>query len=63
MSPWRDFSPDLLTSALKCTDGVLGDLARGRFWPPAERAAYDRDFAGLFLDAPDRVFDREGWGA
>lgn len=48
---WEDSSPDLIDSAIRCAEGVVADLRRGRFWPPAESVEYDA-FEELFFGDP-----------
>lgn len=45
---WAEFSPALAESAARCAEGVAHDIGAGRFWPPAERVAYD-DYERLFF--------------
>ena len=63
LSLWREFNNDMMTSAMHCVEGVLDDIARGIFWPPAERVQYDDDFEMLFLNSPDKAFDTEGFSS
>jgi hypothetical protein len=51
----------MLNSAAKCLDGVLTDIADGRFWPPAERVRFGGDLETLFLHEPEKAFDLEGF--
>jgi ATP-dependent helicase/nuclease subunit B len=53
---WSAFSETLMASACECAEGVLGDIAAGVFWPPADRVKYD-DFAALLLDDPKATID------
>ncbi len=43
---WDGFSHDDLTTARNCAAWVVGQIANGVFWPPAEKVTYD-DFAPL----------------
>jgi hypothetical protein len=43
---WTDFSEDDLTSSGNCAEWIVGRIAAGVFWPPAEKSRYD-DFAAL----------------
>ena len=58
----------LLRSAKKCAEGVIGEVKRGNFWPPAEKVKYD-DFEDIsfpdFVTSLDQkafeeVFSAEG---
>ncbi len=51
---WENASAELLESARGCACGVILDIKNGRFWPPAEKVAYDQ-FEELF---PDPVRER-----
>lgn len=44
---WDTLSDDLLQSAWDCAKGIVQDIRRGVFWPPAEEVKYD-DFEALF---------------
>jgi len=61
LSPWDDFTKDTLDSAIRCMEGVLDDISRRVFWPPAARVKYDDDFKMLFLDSPGKTFDITGF--
>ncbi|MBI3987427.1 MAG: PD-(D/E)XK nuclease family protein [Lentisphaerae bacterium] len=61
LSVWEKFDAATLESAVACIRGVVADIAARRFWPPAESVEHDGDFERLFLDAPDRVFEKAGF--
>ena len=44
---WEGFDDGLLASARACAEGVLEDIRKRRFWPPAAKVPYD-DFESLF---------------
>jgi len=46
LGEWADFSEDDLTAARNCAEWIVGQLAAGVFWPPAQQAVHD-DFAVL----------------
>lgn len=44
---WEGFDDELLQAARMCAEGVVEDIKRQRFWPPAPKVKYDR-FTSLF---------------
>ncbi len=50
--------PEVLEQALACAQGVVDDLRRGRFWPPAAKIAYD-DFERIFPFRPEECVDHQ----
>jgi ATP-dependent helicase/nuclease subunit B len=59
---WVDPPAGLLESARACAEGVIGDIKRRRFWPPAQRTRYD-DFEGLFSADPALCVNAESFQA
>ncbi|MBT3378242.1 MAG: hypothetical protein HN742_38320 [Lentisphaerae bacterium] len=59
ISPW-DIHVGLLRGAERCARGVLEDLTTRRFWPPAQRVAFD-DFETLFVDDVEACVDVEAF--
>ena len=49
ISTLPDFDEDTKSSARRCAEWVLAQVAAEKFWPPAERVEYD-DFAGMAMD-------------
>ena len=43
---WLDFSDSDLEAAEKCAEWIVGRIAAGVFWPPADKVVHD-DFAQL----------------
>ena len=41
INPWDDFNEEDLSAAQDCAAWVVGQIADGRFWPPAEKIQYD----------------------
>lgn len=60
VSLWEEFSNTLLDSARRCAEGVIEDIRRRRFWPPAEDVPFD-DFAPLFPAEPAACIDAEAF--
>ena len=46
LSEWQEFSAADLDAAVACAEWILGQIAAGVFWPPAEKPRHD-DFAEL----------------
>ncbi len=57
VSPWKELGGELLESARACVEGVVRDIRRGRFWPPADMVSYGDDFERLFHAAYDDCVD------
>ncbi len=58
---WDDYSGVAQDSAARCLDGVLTDIADGRFWPPSERVRFGGELEMLFLHEPEKAFNLEGF--
>lgn len=63
LSPWGEFNGDMMASAIQCMEGVLDDISKQVFWPPAEGVKYNDDFKMLFLDSPVKAFDITGFSS
>ncbi len=55
---WDSASAELLSSAWDCAAGIIQDIRDNRFWPPADKVAYD-DFEELFPQAAQERVDQE----
>ena len=49
---WEEFDAAMRHEALNCVEGVLEDIARGRFWPPRDDVRHD-EFERLFPGAAE----------
>lgn len=60
-NPWLGFDEGIMRSALSCASMVIRKVRAQEFWPPAEKAKYDRDFEELAMRRPlAESFFREG---
>jgi hypothetical protein len=50
----------MLESAAACAQGVVADIQRRRFWPPAAKVQHD-DFEGLFSAGIDKCVDGDSF--
>jgi len=57
---WDDPSSALLASARACAEGIVSDIKRRRFWPPAQKPKYD-DFESLFPADPASCVNAEAF--
>lgn len=57
---WGDLTPDQLSAALECANGVVEDIRGHRFWPPTEKIPND-DFESMFPGATSAFLDHEGF--
>jgi ATP-dependent helicase/nuclease subunit B len=56
--PWDGLTPELMASASRCAAACAAAIRAGRFWPPAEKLAYD-DFERLFYGGAAASVDPE----
>ena len=59
---WDNLTAALLESAGACARGVIIDIKRRRFWPPAQKPRYD-DFESLFPADPTTCVNAEAFEA
>ncbi len=56
LAMWENLDQSLLESAWQCAEGVIRQIQRGIFWPPAGKVKYD-DFASLIFQGAESSFD------
>ncbi|MCK9357516.1 MAG: PD-(D/E)XK nuclease family protein [Dehalococcoidia bacterium] len=57
---WDELTDGMLESAAACAQGVVADIQRRRFWPPAAKPQHD-DFEGLFSAGIDKCVDGDSF--
>lgn len=50
---WDDLNEEMLNAAWGCAEGIVGDIEAARYWPPAEKVAYE-EFETLFPFPPQQ---------